>query len=207
MAEQLWGTILCAAEVEADRHALGCTLREAGFQVREAATGGEVVQAAWEPPDLVLLAGSPDDPSCFEVCRQLKSDPGTTAIPVLLLLPGPLTVQDRGLALESGASDCLGRPVEATELIRRVQAAQEARRQGLVWRQRSGLTKAAAERLLDWLENNGYLPTESAHVEGRGFVIRWQERPTTAQPPRGSLLQALKRVLFGMCRRGGEGPG
>jgi CheY-like chemotaxis protein len=40
---------------------------------------------------------------------------------------------------------------------------------------RAGLTKAEAERLLDWLEANGYQGRELRHEEGGTFEVRWRD--------------------------------
>lgn len=41
---------------------------------------------------------------------------------------------------------------------------------------RSGLTKAQAEDLLDWLEANGRLPAE-VWCHGRAWAVRYEVRP------------------------------
>ena len=43
-------------------------------------------------------------------------------------------------------------------------------------REASGLTKAEAEELLDWLRANGCKDWEVAYKEGNGFLVRWQAR-------------------------------
>ena len=61
-------------------------LRHAGFEVREAGTGGEALTlASTEGPGLVLLADDLPDTSGFDVCRRLKASPPTAQIPVVLL--------------------------------------------------------------------------------------------------------------------------
>jgi class 3 adenylate cyclase len=70
-------------------------------------------------PDLVLLDVMLPCTSGFEVCRQLKSDPLTALIPVVLVT----ALEDhasRVRGIESGADDFLRKPVEPEELIARV---------------------------------------------------------------------------------------
>jgi DNA-binding response OmpR family regulator len=199
MTEQLLGTVLCAAEAEADRCAIGRIFRAAGFQVMEASSGGSLVRWAVEKPDLIVLIGTMGHLDPYEACRYIRSEPSLAAIAVLILFDGPVTRQDRARALESGADDYLGGPVEPAELIRRALALLQARREQPAMMQRSGLSKAEAEDLLDWLENNGFPPAETAHVDGRGFVVRWRARPANSNHSgRGSLLQALRRMVSGM---------
>jgi class 3 adenylate cyclase len=74
---------------------------------------------AAEAPDLVLLDVMLPGMSGFEVCRQLKSDPHTALIPVVLVT----ALEDhasRVRGIESGADDFLRKPVEPEELIARV---------------------------------------------------------------------------------------
>jgi class 3 adenylate cyclase len=74
---------------------------------------------AAEAPDLVLLDVMLPGMSGFEVCRQLKSDPLTALIPVVLVT----ALEDhasRVRGIESGADDFLRKPVEPEELIARV---------------------------------------------------------------------------------------
>lgn len=42
-----------------------------------------------------------------------------------------------------------------------------------VWERRERLNKSEAERLLDWLEANGYSQREVIFVESGGFTVRW----------------------------------
>jgi class 3 adenylate cyclase len=85
--------------------------------VHDGAAALEAVAA--EAPDLVLLDVMLPGMSGFEVCRQLKSDPLTALIPVVLVT----ALEDhasRVRGIESGADDFLRKPVEPEELIARV---------------------------------------------------------------------------------------
>src|SRR4051794_2292363 len=83
-------------------------LRQAGFAVREAATGVEALRLAAGKPDLVLLARHLPDQDGLEVCRRLKADPDTALIPVLLLLSAPDGASN---GLEEWVDGCLTTPV------------------------------------------------------------------------------------------------
>jgi hypothetical protein len=42
------------------------------------------------------------------------------------------------------------------------------------WERRERLNKSEAERLLDWLEANGYSKREVSYAEDSGFTVRWR---------------------------------
>jgi DNA-binding response OmpR family regulator len=186
--EQGLSTILCVDEDEADRHAFARALREAGFEVKEAATGEEALALAGQKPALVLLAVNRPDAGGLEVCRRIKADPATTAVPVLCLFGVDVPAAGVSRAREEGAAGCLTKSVDPRELIAQARAllgGQTAQSLGNSGQGgptpdpfcRSGLTKREAEKLLDWLEANGYRHRELAHKEGEGFIVRWQPCP------------------------------
>jgi hypothetical protein len=47
------------------------------------------------------------------------------------------------------------------------------------WDRCEGLNKTEAERLLDWLEVQGYAQREVAYVEAQGFTVRWRKEART----------------------------
>jgi two-component system phosphate regulon response regulator PhoB len=68
---------------------LDFNLRQGGFETTLAYGGEEALAAARRrPPDLVLLDLMLPDMTGTEVCRQLKSDPRTRAVPVIVLTAG-----------------------------------------------------------------------------------------------------------------------
>src|SRR3954454_13599413 len=90
---------------------LAHTLHEAGFEVREAATGAEALRLAAEHrPHLVVLDVVLPDIQGYEVCRRLKADPATAACLVLMLSGVATRSGDRVLGLGSGADGYLVKP-------------------------------------------------------------------------------------------------
>jgi len=90
------------------------------LQVIEAANGFEALdQARARIPDLIILDVNMPGMSGFEVVEQLKSDPKTASIPVLMLT-ALATIDNRVQGLKLGADDYLTKPYNPRELIERV---------------------------------------------------------------------------------------
>ena len=85
MSTERKNTILNAAGDSALRAAISHVQRSGGFEVVEAADGAEALRLARQQPDLILLDVTLPDMDGFEVCRQLKADPATSAIPIVCL--------------------------------------------------------------------------------------------------------------------------
>ena len=97
-------------------------LRAAGFTVLEAHDGLQALASAREHrPDAVVLDLMLPQMSGEEVCRQLKSDPDTAAIPVLMLTAKGQPAE-RIAGLEIGADDYITKPFSPRELVLRVEA-------------------------------------------------------------------------------------
>lgn len=110
--------ILNVNDDEANRYALTKILRSRGFRVDEARDGAEALRRVDEArPDLVVLDVDLPDIDGFEVCRRIKANPETSAIPVLHLSAQYVLEEDRAHGLVSGADGYLIQPVEPLELI------------------------------------------------------------------------------------------
>jgi len=79
------------------------------------------------PPDLVLLDIMMPEMDGFEVCRQLKGDPATAAIPVIFL-SGEIGTEERRRGSALGAADYLTKPVEPAKLNGAIDTALNAAR-------------------------------------------------------------------------------
>ncbi|MEK7270710.1 MAG: response regulator [Planctomycetota bacterium] len=101
---------------------LDFNLKKAGHAVFQALNGEEGLRIARaRKPDLVLLDLMLPDISGTEVCRRLKEDPETRAIPVLILTAKGEEV-DRVVGFELGADDYVVKPFSVRELLLRIQA-------------------------------------------------------------------------------------
>jgi signal transduction histidine kinase len=114
--------VLVVDDNEALRYSLVRTLREAGYQVIEAATGRDALALAAENPDLITLDVHLPDILGFDVCKQLKSDPDTAHIPILHLSSTYTDAEARVQGLSSGADAYLAEPIDRAELVATVGA-------------------------------------------------------------------------------------
>ncbi len=140
VTEQSKPLILVVDDIETGRYATTRVLQANGFDVLEAASGEEALEKAQELPDLIILDINMPDISGFEVCKRLKADPATSAIPVLHLSATYLDTESKVTGLEGGADGYLTQPVDPKELtatinaLLRIKKAEEAaERQARQW--------------------------------------------------------------------------
>ncbi|HEX6879832.1 MAG TPA: HD domain-containing phosphohydrolase [Terriglobales bacterium] len=73
------------------------------------------------PPDLILLDVVMPGKSGIELCRELKNDPETRLIPVVMIT-GLTDRDDKIRAIEAGADDFLNKPIFPEEMFARVKS-------------------------------------------------------------------------------------
>src|SRR5205809_5379300 len=94
-------------------------LKNAGYSVRTAATGGEALaQAASDPPSLIVLDLMLPDVDGTEVCRRIRA---SSDVPILMLTARDEDV-DKIIGLEVGADDYLTKPFNPRELVARAKS-------------------------------------------------------------------------------------
>ncbi len=97
-------------------------LEKEGFQVRGAHDGETgLALAIQERPDIVLVDLMLPGIDGLEVCRRLRADARTSAIP-LIMLTAKSGESDRVVGLELGADDYVTKPFSPRELVARVRA-------------------------------------------------------------------------------------
>ncbi|HYE98438.1 MAG TPA: response regulator transcription factor [Planctomycetota bacterium] len=97
-------------------------LTKAGYLVLTARDGEAGLAAARKhAPDLVVLDVMMPGLDGWEVCKRLRQEPSTAALPILMLT-AKAEESDRVLGLELGADDYLTKPFSVRELAARVKA-------------------------------------------------------------------------------------
>ena len=91
-----------------------------GFVVITAADGKEALQRITdEKPDLILLDIMMPTMNGYQVCRELKTNPDTRPIPVLMLT-AKSQESDRFWGKEAGADDYVTKPFDMEDLIEKI---------------------------------------------------------------------------------------
>src|SRR6476620_10833126 len=113
--------ILIADDNQPNRELLEAYLTEVDCEVEHAADGQDTLAKVKSfHPDLILLDVMMPKLSGFEVCQKLKSDAATRNIMILMVTalnePG-----DIERAVQASTDDFLSKPVNKTELLKRVE--------------------------------------------------------------------------------------
>ena len=112
-------------------------MEQAGFEVKVAADGGAALAlVASFRPDLVLLDVMMPVKNGYEVCQQLKSDPATRGVKVILLSAKGRDVEV-AKGLELGADAYVTKPFSTRELVAKVKELLGADEPRERWRRRS----------------------------------------------------------------------
>lgn len=97
-------------------------LEKEGYKVSVASKGSMALELLEEnSPDLVILDIMLPDIDGFEVCRKMRSEPATSAVPVIFL-SAKSQEMDKVVGLELGADDYMTKPFSPRELIARIKA-------------------------------------------------------------------------------------
>ena len=116
------GKVLLVEDEENIRQLIRYNLEKEYYQVLEAADGLQGIKMAKaEKPDLVILDLMLPGADGLEVCRTLKGNALTSAVPIIMLTARSEEI-DKVIGLELGADDYMTKPFSPRELVARVKA-------------------------------------------------------------------------------------
>jgi CheY-like chemotaxis protein len=113
--------ILIADDNQPNRELLEAYLSEIDCEVEHAADGQDTLAKVKSfSPDLILLDVMMPKLSGFEVCQKLKADAAARRI-MVLMVTALNEAGDIERAVQAGTDDFLSKPVNKTELVKRVE--------------------------------------------------------------------------------------
>ena len=122
------GKVLVVDDYEANVLGLRRLLERANYAVATASNGAQALEAVRnDPPDVVLLDVMMPGLSGVDVCAELKRNPSTCLIPVVLI-SGAQERETRLAGLEAGADDFLNKPIDPEEVCTRVRSLMRLKR-------------------------------------------------------------------------------
>jgi DNA-binding response OmpR family regulator len=119
VAQNTTGSVLVVEDEASIASFVSLYLKNAGYSVRTALSGGEALQqVAAETPSLIVLDLMLPDIDGIEVCRRIRKG---SDVPILMLTARDEDV-DKIIGLEVGADDYLTKPFNPRELVARVKS-------------------------------------------------------------------------------------
>ncbi|MGN1063948.1 MAG: two-component system response regulator [Thermoguttaceae bacterium] len=113
--------ILIADDEPVNQELLEAFLADEDYELEFANDGLEtIVKTRSFQPDLILLDVMMPKMSGFEVCQQLKNDPETSGI-IILMVTALSELGDVERAVNVGCDDYLSKPIHKLELLKRVE--------------------------------------------------------------------------------------
>jgi len=156
---------------------LAFNFESAGFAVATAADGVEGLRLTRRSkPDLLVLDLMLPGLSGFDVCKELKRDPATRELPIVMLTARGEEI-DRIVGLELGADDYVVKPFSFRELLLRVQAV---------------LRRAGAEA------------PERTRIERNGLVVDTEAHTVSVQGEEVLLTATEFKLLLDLARASGR---
>jgi DNA-binding response OmpR family regulator len=144
-------------------------LKNAGYGVKTAATGGEALSdVAAEMPALIVLDLMLPDIDGIEVCRRIRK---SSDVPILMLTARDEDV-DKIIGLEVGADDYLTKPFNPRELVARVKSI--LRRSGPERRQIESKQLQHGDLLIDAGRREVHVGDEEIQLAPKEFDLLWE---------------------------------
>ncbi len=144
-------------------------LKNAGYGVKTAATGGEALSdVAAEMPALIVLDLMLPDIDGIEVCRRIRK---SSDVPILMLTARDEDV-DKIIGLEVGADDYLTKPFNPRELVARVKSI--LRRSAPERRQIESKQLQHGDLLIDAGRREVHVGDEEIQLAPKEFDLLWE---------------------------------
>jgi DNA-binding response OmpR family regulator len=122
MGDRTRGRVLVVEDETDVAGLLRFNLAREGYEVVLAGDGADALRQARERrPDVVLLDIMVPHLNGWEVCRRLREEPETAAVPVIMVT-GRAEEGDKVLGFEVGADDYVTKPFSIRELLARIRA-------------------------------------------------------------------------------------
>jgi CheY-like chemotaxis protein len=113
--------ILIVEDNDLNRDVLSRRLATRGYDVVQAADGHECLAlAGHRQPDLILMDLGMPEVDGWECTRRLKSDPATSAIPIIALTAHAMR-GDREKALAAGCDEFDTKPIDFSGLLKKME--------------------------------------------------------------------------------------
>jgi two-component system phosphate regulon response regulator PhoB len=114
-------TVLIVDDEPDIREVIRFALEKAGFRVLEAGHADDARRLIAEQPDIILLDWMLPGRSGLELAAQLKQNPKTRAMPIIMVSARG-EEEDRVRGLDTGADDYISKPFSPREMVARVNA-------------------------------------------------------------------------------------
>lgn len=116
------GVVLIVDDIPENLAVLHDALDESGYTVLVANNGAAALERARQAvPDVILLDAVMPGMDGFEVCRRLRADSATRAIPIIFMT-GLTETEHVVAAFSAGGTDYVTKPVRQSEVIARIAA-------------------------------------------------------------------------------------
>lgn len=122
MSTTLMGTILIVEDTLSEMELMSHYLRESGYSVISAVSAKEALNIAAErQPDVIVTDIVMPGMSGFELCRNLKKNPATERVPVIICTSKNQEI-DRLWGLKQGADAYITKPFTREQLVRAIKS-------------------------------------------------------------------------------------